>query len=89
MAILMSQSPETAIAHCAVYKAGGVAVPLFVLFGPEALEYRLKVLLRRCWPGADAALQDSGAKVIVVEPSSLDVIQQLRSRPLRLRATMP
>ncbi|MFO7481032.1 AMP-binding protein, partial [Oceanibaculum nanhaiense] len=39
--ILMPQRPETAIAHVACYKAGLIAVPLFTLFGPEALEYRL------------------------------------------------
>ena len=52
VAILMSQSIETAIVHMSVYKSGGIAVPLFILFGPEALEYRL---------------QDSGAKVVFVE----------------------
>ncbi|MCC9620983.1 acyl-CoA synthetase [Thalassospira sp. MA62] len=39
--ILLPQSPETAIAHIATYKMGSVAVPLFTLFGVEALEYRL------------------------------------------------
>src|SRR5438309_934879 len=32
-AILLPQSPETAIAHIAAYKSGVIAVPLFVLFG--------------------------------------------------------
>ncbi|MCC7275635.1 MAG: AMP-binding protein, partial [Alphaproteobacteria bacterium] len=41
LGILLSQGPETAIAHVAAYKAGLIAVPLFTLFGPEALEYRL------------------------------------------------
>ncbi len=40
--ILLPQAPETAIAHIAVYKSGMIAVPLFTLFGAEALEYRLK-----------------------------------------------
>ncbi len=39
--ILLPQSPETAFAHIALYKMGAIAVPLFTLFGPEALEYRL------------------------------------------------
>ena len=39
--ILLPQSPETAIAHVATYKMGGIAVPLFTLFGVDALEYRL------------------------------------------------
>lgn len=39
--ILLPQAPETALAHVAAYKMGAVAVPLFSLFGEEALEYRL------------------------------------------------
>lgn len=39
--ILLPQSPETAFAHIAAYKSGAIAVPLFTLFGPEALRYRL------------------------------------------------
>src|SRR3984957_7622208 len=46
--ILLPQCPETLIAHLAVYRLGAVALPLFTLFGPEAIEYRLN---------------DSGAKV--------------------------
>src|SRR4051812_46504268 len=37
--ILLQQSPETAGAHIAAYKAGLIAIPLFVLFGEDALEY--------------------------------------------------
>ncbi len=39
--ILLPQTPETAISHIACYKAGFIVVPLFTLFGEEALEYRL------------------------------------------------
>ncbi|GFZ99138.1 acetyl-CoA synthetase [Elstera cyanobacteriorum] len=39
--VLLAQSPETAIAHIAAYRHGAIAVPLFGLFGPEALEFRL------------------------------------------------
>jgi acetyl-CoA synthetase len=39
--ILLPQAPETAYAHIAIYKLGAIAVPLFTLFGPDALEYRL------------------------------------------------
>ena len=39
--ILLPQCPETAISHIASYKVGAVAVPLFTLFGTDALEYRL------------------------------------------------
>lgn len=41
VAVLLPQAPETAIAHIASYKLGAIAVPLFGLFGPEALQYRL------------------------------------------------
>jgi acetyl-CoA synthetase len=41
MAVLLPQAPETAVGHIAAYKLGAVAVPLFALFGPEALQYRL------------------------------------------------
>ncbi|HKP25425.1 MAG TPA: acyl-CoA synthetase, partial [Dongiaceae bacterium] len=41
VAVLLPQAPETAVAHIAAYKLGAIAVPLFALFGPEALRYRL------------------------------------------------
>lgn len=41
VSILLPQSPETAISHIAAYKLGGIAVPLFSLFGEEALLFRL------------------------------------------------
>jgi acetyl-CoA synthetase len=39
--ILLPQAPETAVSHVAAYKLGAIAVPLFTLFGVDALEYRL------------------------------------------------
>ena len=39
--ILLPQAPETAVAHLAAYRLGAVAVPLFTLFGGDALAYRL------------------------------------------------
>jgi acetyl-CoA synthetase len=52
IAVLLPQMPETAIAHVAIYKIGAIAVPLFTLFGIDALEYRLA---------------DSGAKAVVTD----------------------
>ncbi len=40
--ILLPQAPETLIAHLATYKAGLIAVPLALLFGADALSYRLR-----------------------------------------------
>jgi len=39
--IVLPQRPETVIAHVACYQMGAVAMPLSILFGPDALEYRL------------------------------------------------
>ena len=39
--VLVPQSTDTAMAHVAVLKLGAIAVPLFPLFGPDALEYRM------------------------------------------------
>ncbi len=50
VAVLLPQAPETVIGHIAIYKLGAIAVPLFGLFGPEALQYRLA---------------DSGAKAVL------------------------
>ena len=41
VALLLPQCFETVVAHVAIYKLGAIAVPLAVLFGVEALEYRL------------------------------------------------
>ena len=42
VAIVLPQSPETAVAHLAVHQVGAIAMPLSLLFGPDALEYRLR-----------------------------------------------
>ncbi len=41
VAVVMPQRFETAVADLAVWQLGAVAMPLSMLFGPEALEYRL------------------------------------------------
>ena len=62
VAILLPQAPETGIAHIAVYKSGAIAVPLFTLFGPEALQFRLA---------------DSGARILVTDATGLAKVQPL------------
>jgi acetyl-CoA synthetase len=54
--VLLPQRPETAIAHLAIYKLGAVAVPLFVQFGPDALEHRLA---------------DSGARALITDAENV------------------
>ncbi len=63
--ILLAQGPETAIAHLAVYKLGAVAMPLFTLFGPDALAYRL---------------ENSAAKAVIGDAAALDKVMPLRDR---------
>src|SRR5437016_12153720 len=58
--VLLPQRPETAIAHLAIYKRGAIAVPLFVQFGPEALEHRLA---------------DSGAKALITDGENLPKVR--------------
>lgn len=39
--ILLPQSLECAISHIIAFKLGAISVPLFLLFGPDALSYRI------------------------------------------------
>ena len=57
LGILLPQSPETAIAHVAAYKIGAIAIPLFTLFGTDALSYRLRDSEATCLVTDDANLQ--------------------------------
>ncbi len=41
VAVLLPQVPLCAVAHMAIYRIGAIAVPLFQLFGPDAVAYRL------------------------------------------------
>ncbi|WP_281915697.1 acyl-CoA synthetase [Caldimonas thermodepolymerans] len=62
VAIVMPQHFETAIAHMAVYQLGAVAMPLSMLFGPDALAYRL---------------QDSEAKVAIADAVSVGPLRSV------------
>ena len=39
--VLLPQSLECAISHVIAFKLGAISVPLFLLFGPDALSYRI------------------------------------------------
>src|ERR1700693_5223520 len=41
VAVFLSQSLELPIVHMAAFRAGLVSIPLFALFGEDALEFRL------------------------------------------------
>ena len=61
VAIILPQRIETAVAHMACYQTGAVAMPLSILFGPDALEYRL---------------QNSEAEVVIVDKAGLDNLRR-------------
>jgi acetyl-CoA synthetase len=65
VAIVLPQCAQTPIAHLALYQMGAIAVPLSILFGPEALEYRLR---------------DSGAVAAIVEAGVAESLEALRGR---------
>lgn len=70
VAIVLPQGLETAVAYLAILRLGAVAMPLSILFGPDALEYRL---------------QDSEAVAIVCGETSIGPVLDLRSRCPALR----
>ena len=70
VAILLPQSPEAVIAHVAIYKLGAIALPLALLFGTEALAYRL---------------QNSGAKVLLTNELGVEKLASLGEIPPDLR----
>lgn len=63
VAILLPQSLETALAHIAAHKAGAISIPLFTLFGEEALRFRLS---------------DSGARFVVTNAEGAAKIAAIR-----------
>ena len=63
VAIVMPQRFETAVAYMAVLQLGAVAMPLSMLFGPEALAFRIN---------------DSGAAVALCDERSAPVLSGLR-----------
>ncbi len=70
VAILAPQTAPTVVSHVAIYQMGAVAVPLSMLFGADALEYRL---------------HDSGAAVAIVDASLVPLVAGLRARLPALR----
>ena len=67
VALLLPQSPETLIAHLAIYKIGAIALPLAALFGRDALEYRLT---------------NSGAAGVITDARGVEKLREIGSAAL-------
>src|SRR6266403_4813923 len=65
VAVFLSQSLELPIAHMAAFRSGLVSIPLFALFGEDALEFRLS---------------NSGAKAIVTDETGWEKLAKIRDR---------
>jgi acetyl-CoA synthetase len=64
VAIILPQRVETGLCHLAAWKIGAVSLPLSILFGTDALQYRL---------------QDSGARIAICSKEVFDRVQSLRA----------
>jgi acetyl-CoA synthetase len=64
VAVLLPQAPETALTHISAHKLGAISVPLFTLFGEDALAFRLA---------------DCGASALVTDAAGLAKIAGLRA----------
>src|SRR5215472_9592023 len=64
VAILLPQTPEVAAIHVAIYKLAAIALPLAVLFGVDAIKYRL---------------QNSGARALITNTACLARLTEIRT----------
>src|SRR5450631_2720583 len=71
VAVFLSQSLELPIVHLAAFRAGLVSVPLFTLFGEDALQFRLA---------------NSGARAVVTDESGWEKLAKIRDRLPDLKA---
>jgi acetyl-CoA synthetase len=62
VAVLLGQQSETAVAHVAAWRLGAISVPLFTLFGLDALSFRLA---------------DSGATALITDAAQIARVEGL------------
>ncbi len=82
--IILSQRPETAIAHIATYKLGAIALPLSAAFGTDALGVRLRGAEPRALLGEQESLER--ARDLGYDGAVIDVDREL---PRLLAAAAP
>jgi len=73
VAIVLPQRFETAVAYMAVLQMGAVAMPLSMLFGPQALEFRL---------------HDSEAVVAICDALAIEALESVRENCPLLRTVI-
>ena len=73
VAIVLPQCFETAVAYMAVLQMGAVAMPLSILFGPDALEFRL---------------QDSEAVLAIADENAMASLKAVRPHCPALRTLL-
>jgi acetyl-CoA synthetase len=71
--LLLAQDPECAIAHVACWKAGMVSGPCSVLFGSDAISYRLN---------------DCGARVVVTDSANFAKVHAIRAECPKLERVL-
>src|SRR4029079_9235946 len=65
VAVFLSQSLELPIAHLAAFRSAMISIPLFALFGEDALEFRLS---------------NSEAKAVITDEAGWEKIAKIRDR---------
>jgi acetyl-CoA synthetase len=65
VAVFLSQSLELPIAHMAAFRSGLISIPLFALFGEDALEFRLS---------------NSQARAIITDEAGWEKLTKIRDR---------
>src|SRR5947207_11312111 len=65
VAVFLSQSLELPIAHLAAFRSGMISIPLFALFGEDALEFRLS---------------NSEARAIITDEAGWEKLTKIRDR---------
>ena len=61
--IILGQCPETLISHISCFKSGKISIPLFNLFGVDALKFRLN---------------DSSASVVICDKYGLEKLKKIK-----------
>ncbi|MEO1719253.1 MAG: acyl-CoA synthetase [Pseudomonadota bacterium] len=79
----LPQSPECLIAHIAILKRGAIVLPLFRLFGPDALTYRLSHSRAKCLLTLNSAWEQVRTDVDALDTLEHVITVGQASRPTR------